>query len=77
MNRELMFNLPMEKKWELYLSKQKVSTGDGNSSKGWLVLPAIKLTDIVVKMLNYISEFLLKLAIDTANSLEMTLRQLI
>ena len=24
-SRELMFNLPMEKKWELYLSKQKVS----------------------------------------------------
>lgn len=25
LNRELMFKLPMEKRWELYLSKQKVA----------------------------------------------------
>jgi len=25
-SRELVFNLPLEKKWELYLSKQKVNT---------------------------------------------------
>ncbi len=24
-SRELMYNLPLEKKWELYLSKQKVN----------------------------------------------------
>lgn len=24
LNRELMFKLPLEKRWELYLSKQKV-----------------------------------------------------
>ena len=26
LNRELMFKLPPEKRWELYLSKQKVNT---------------------------------------------------
>ena len=26
LNRELMFKLPLEKRWELYLSKQKVAT---------------------------------------------------
>ena len=27
LSRELMFKLPLEKRWELYLSKQKVRTG--------------------------------------------------